>query len=259
MKKTALIVLCILAGAGLYAAPAAAPQGSQETIGYAPQIGKNEIAFGPKKLKLEFTGQLVCTDGKGRTLFRLKNSFWAKNLKTGQTEWMWMDQHLDKEKSTLKLEGNKFVWKLVYTVVWKSFQGLDQTLEILPGGKLRYTSHALLPDEFEGYKMIFGSVIMTLPQAVWNGLNMTVNGEACTLDVNNASQKFNAGVKKDQEIVLAPGNAEQEIRLDSSWGPAFNYFAFRPFKELKSFRVTAFPRKNSTLCSFEIDLRSPGK
>ena len=260
MKKTAAIIFSLLAGAGLYAASGTASQpAGSESKGYAPQIQNSEIAFGPKKLKLEFTSQIVCTDPNGQTLFRLKSSFWAQDLKTKKIEWGWMDQHLDKEKSSMKRDGNKFVWNLVYTVNGKSFPGLEQTLEVLPDGKLRFTSHASLPKEFEGFKMIFGSTIMTLPQAAWNGKSMTVNGESCTLDINNASQQFNAGVKKEQEVILAPGNAEQEIRLKSTWGGAFNYFAFRVFKETKTFRITAFSRRNSTLCSFELDLRSPGK
>ena len=268
MKKTASTVLCILACAGLYAASAIpsvpAWRGRKNSAGqsdrkeFAPQVQDNTITFGPKKLKLEPNGQLVCSDNNGQVLFRLKSSFWAQNLKTKKTEWGWTDRHLDKEKSSLKLEGNKFVWKLVYTVNGKSFPGLDLALEILPGGKLRYTSQTLFPDEFEGLKLIYGSTIITFPQSAWNGTDMVFDGKKIGLNIDNGFKATYPWPHKNQEIILAPGDATQEIRMNGVHRQDFNYFAFRAYKEFKAFRITVYAEKRTSPCSFELDLRHAG-
>ena len=269
MKKSMAVIFCLLAGAGLYAASAipAVPAwrsrqnsaAKSEQKEYAPQVQGDTITFGPKKLKLEPSGQLVCTDKNGQMLFRLKSMFWTQDLKTKKIEWEWMTRHQDKEKSSMKREGNKFVWKIFYTLNGKSFPGLDQTLEILPDGKLRYMIKTLFPDEFEGLKLIYGSTMIFLPQSVWNGTDMVFDGKTIKLNIDNGFKASYPWQHKNQEIILAPGDATQEIRLNGVHGKDFRYFSFLTYKPSRAFRVTVYPQTRTEPCFFELDLRHAGK
>ena len=268
MKMRLLLsAVLLLSGGILSAEPAPIPEmkawRGRKTAGqlkkYEPQIGNSEIVFGPKKLILEPNGVIRCTDPDGRKIFELSRGLWGKNRATNKIDWSWTRAFFDKKQSVFRRDGNKFVWEIKYTVPGeKTFTGMEQSLEILPDGLLRYSGRLIRP-ELKDWILLPDSVMMSLPQAAWNGAGMKFQDRGCKLDIESKQVLSIPWQAKQQKVVLAPGDAVQQIGLAAERSKNFNSFTLVTYKVLKNFRMNMREASQGEACIFTLDLRYAGE
>ena len=265
--KLSLFAVLLLAGSIVSADSAPIPEmkawRGRKTVAqlkkYEPQVGENQIVFGPKKLILEPNGVILCTDSDGRKLFELSRGFWGKNRATGKIHWTWSRAFFDKKQSVFRRDGSKFVWEVKFTSPGdQTFTGIKQSLEILPDGRLRYSNRLIRP-ELKDWILIPDGIMMSLPQAAWNGAAVKIQDRDHKLDIE-ANQKFSIPWQvKQQKVVLAPNDAVQQIKFEATRNKNYDGVTLVGFKVLKNFRLTMRTTGFAEACIFDLDLSQAGE
>ena len=95
----------------------------------APELKDNQIVFGSKKIDLQPDGQLKISAG-GVLIAQIYSYYSVNDLKNKKTYWGTFDAPV----SSLKREGNKYVWELKRKIgneVWKAAVARDPHAPIL--------------------------------------------------------------------------------------------------------------------------------
>ena len=118
----------------------------------APVLKDNSIEIAGKTLTMKQDGGFYCKNSKGELLFDCEVPyFWA--VKNGKPEWSWRNKHLDKEKSKLVRDGNKYTWELWYKDEGLApFCAIKQSMEVLKDGQLEFRFRYSFPAKTEAYE-----------------------------------------------------------------------------------------------------------
>ena len=158
----------------------AAAKGEEQTV--APVPGADFIRFGNKTLKLLPEGGIQCMTPEHGILFTTGMPFFSIE---NNRHVDWNIRHLDREKSQFRREGNKYIWELWYKGDnIKPFQGISQTLELLPDGRLLYVSSYQLPADTPELKLRTWTFGFQLKDNNWLDEKIDLDGKTQTLDLN---------------------------------------------------------------------------
>ena len=159
----------------------AAVKGEEQT--FKPVLGTDSIRFGNKTLKLLPSGEIQCMTPEHGILFTTGMPFYTVKNKHHED---WNIRHLDRERSKFRREGNKYIWELWYKRDnVEPFQGISQSLEVLPDGRLLYVSNYQLPADTPELKLKTWTFGFQLKDNNWLNEKIDLDGKIRTLD-----QKF---------------------------------------------------------------------
>ena len=209
----------------------------------APELKDNQIVFGSKKIDLQQDGQLKIS-ADGAMIAQIYAYYSVNNLKTKQTAWGTFDAPV----SSLKREGNKYVWELKRKVGSEIWKAADQTLTILPDNRLQLDIRLYPPTnpdlQFRGER---ASQWIVLPLDTAEGAKHQFNGKTYLL--------------KRGEKVPAHGDSSRDKKLESV------YYLGNPAREFKVDAVrskfcwcngTVYPTAKSVRYTFTMQDRWSG-
>ena len=179
---------------------------------FSPVISDNSITFGSKKIELQPDGQLrISTDGV--VTAQIYSYYAVNDLKTKQTAW----GSFNAPVSTLKREGNRFVWVLKRKVGSEVWKAADQVLTVLPDNRLKLDIR-LYPPASQDLQLRgkLGSQWVILPLGCAEGAKHSFNGKTYVL---NVKQKIPASGdssrEKKLEHVFYLGDPAREFKVEA--------------------------------------------
>ena len=173
--KIRAIMAVLLAAAGI-------------TLSAAPEVKENTIVFGNKKVVCTKRGDITIFNGE-QLVSTIYCHYSVVNQETKKTDW----NGVKEQDCTMTFENNKFTWVLNRIAFGLSWNAVDQSLEILPDGRLKLTIKEYPAPE--GLKLYDNCVFMNFPISVFNGKTMKYQGKDVVLD---------AGTKQITPIKLPP-------------------------------------------------------
>ena len=109
-------------------------EAAEKTEASKPKIEGESILCGNKRLNLTKDGRIRISSS-GKPIGEIYCFYAVRNTKNGETDW----NSFSIQESTMKREGNKFLWSLGKKTPDDSWKAADQTLEITPEGLLKYS------------------------------------------------------------------------------------------------------------------------
>lgn len=141
----------------------------------APEVKDNTIVFGNKKVVCAKNGDLTIFNGDQR-VSTIGCHYSVVNPETKKTDW----NGIKEQDCTLTFENNKFTWVLNRKAFGQTWKAVDQSLELLPDGRLKLSIKEYPAPE--GLKLYDNCVFMNFPISVWNGKTIKYQGKDVVLD-----------------------------------------------------------------------------
>ena len=114
---------------------------------FQPVLKDDSIQYGNKTLELTRSGRIVCSTPEGQ-LFSCNAYFFLKDKEQTEPLWGWQSSNMDPERTKFRRDGNKYIWEVWYkSDKVEPFRGLEQTLEVLPDGRLSIEYRLTMPPD----------------------------------------------------------------------------------------------------------------
>ncbi len=145
------------------------------TLSAAPEVKENNIVFGSKKVVCAKNGDITIFNGE-QLVSSLFCHYSVTNTEAQKTDW----KGIQGKDCTMTFENNKFTWVLNRNAFGKTWKAIDQSLEIMPDGRLKLTIKEYPAPE--GLKLYDNCVFMNFPISVFNGKTLKYQGKDVVLD-----------------------------------------------------------------------------
>ena len=157
------------------------PAGKTAETSFKPVPEERSIRFGTKVIQMNPDGKVTCANAENGQLLSCHVYFWL--VQDGKPNWDWQSRHLDRQKSRLFRNGNKYTWELWYgSPDVPSFEGVHQELEVLPDGRIQLSARLMFPAKQAGREFKNSSLGLSLPDYVWKNETVEVNGKSVALN-----------------------------------------------------------------------------
>lgn len=178
----------------------------------APELKDNQIVFGSKKIDLQPDGQLKISAG-GVLIAQIYSYYSVNDLKNKKTYWGTFDAPV----SSLKREGNKYVWELKRKIGNEVWKAADQTLTLLPDNRLKLETRLYQPTNPDLQRRgEYGSQWVVLPLEAAEGAKHEFNGKSYVITRGEkVPASGNSYRLKKLENVYYAGNPEREFTVDA--------------------------------------------
>ena len=206
-----------------------AAKGGEQT--FTPVLGADFIRFGNKTLKLLPEGGIQCITPEHGILFTTGMPLFTVDKNGRHLDWNL--GHLDREKSKFRREGNKYIWELWYKDEKVApFQGISQSLEVLPDGRLLYISQYHIPAETPELKLKTWTFGFQLKDSIWLNEKVILDGKNAVLDQDFPRYRTAWNQKKADLVFGADSPAKKfafHVDLEKNF---ISYLAvYRPAKQ----------------------------
>ena len=176
-----------------------------------PELKDNQILFGSKKIDLQPDGQLRITAG-GVLIAQIYSYYSVNDLKNKKTYWGTFDAPV----SSLKREGNKYVWELKRKIGNEVWKAADQTLTILPDNRLKLDMRLYPPTNPDlQLRGEYGSQWVVLPLEAAEGAKHEFNGKSYVITRGKEIPASGNSRDKKLENVFYAGNPAREFTVDA--------------------------------------------
>ena len=187
----------------------------------APVLKDNSIEIAGKTLTMKQDGSFDCKNSKGELLFSCEMPyFWA--VKSGKPEWPWRNKHMDKEKTKLVRDGNKYSWEL-----WFKDEGLapvciiKQSLEVLKDGQLEFRFRYSFPEKTEAYEFKHWTHFVCPGKTLENEKITLANS---TVEMNKEMKPV---TERSAKWTFAPDKPEKRFVYETKKGSANRFMIVR--------------------------------
>lgn len=212
-----------------------------------PKIVGNTILCGNKYVQCLPDGKISVCNAGGK-LADIFCYYAVINKKNEKIDW----GNFDPRASKLEVRDGKFIWELYRTTFGETWKAADQTLEITPGGLLRFHITLYLPPNADiEPRTKPGYLFINLPVSRADGQNILYNGQVQKLNIQ--SPAVGDYRSKDFFYTLYSDSPAERFSIES--GKSFmDMTSLSGFPKEKLFRLTFVFLKDRT-GEFTIDLR----
>lgn len=196
---------------------------------FKPVCGEKTIAYGPQTLEMMPDGQLVCKSSESGVVFRYDVPLGLRE--NGKRNFQWRSRDIDHDKSRIIRHGSKYLQE-----VWfkggngVSFLYLEQSIEVMPDGRLLVKMKRTLPENSPGREYYYSALIIHMPEKLWNGKTVKADKSSIVLDKKMKTAfirrgkdiTIHAGDKTTPFSVSLPGTSEFIVRINHQpWYKAY--------------------------------------
>ena len=205
---------------------------------FKPVLNDASIQFGNKTLLLSKDGNILCTTGEYGTLLTMNMYFHV--TVNGRDDYSWRAEKFDAGKSRFCREGSRYCWDLQYRGHdEKSVVRLQQFLEVLEDGRLKFTAGYTAPASTAAYVYHTRQLNIYLKDSVWAQETVSMDGKDLVL---TRSVKPVTSKRKNPVWVFGTGNPAKKFTL-SVPSPEMRFLRLFHRKFNSSFGVNFYPSK----------------
>ena len=205
---------------------------------FKPVLNDKSIQFGNKTLQLSDDGRIVCMTKEYGTLLTMNMYFHV--TVNGKEDYNWRARSFDAANSKFSRNGNQYRWDLQYRGHdEKNFVRLQQFLEVLPDGRLKFSAKFTVPKPTKTHIYRKHLLHCYLKDSVWTQENVSMGGKPLVL-----TRSIKPAVSNAKKPVWTFGTANPAKKITLSIDPKeMRFFQLYYRKFNSSFAVFFHPLK----------------
>ena len=203
---------------------------------FKPVLSDKSIQFEGKTLELSEDGRVLCNSKEFGTLITMNMYFYV--TVNGKDDYSWQTKKFDKENSTFTRNGNQYLWDLQYRAHDNMNIELQQELEVLPNGKVKFHAKFTLPGNAETY-VYHSGLSFRMNDSAWS--KETVSGSDAPFVLDPSLQPT---IVSSKNPVLTFGSTNPAKKFSISFNPEeMRFFQLYYRKNFSCYAIEFFPIK----------------